>query len=130
MTSKLRLRNQEIAEMCLKKIKEIKKDAKGNNEKLDKYLTAIRRLPSTIVSNGLISAMAFYKSKEKEKKEIYQIISKLLKEQKLLNFKENEDLLDFLVRIDANTLRFVSSQVLLIATWLKRIAEVELREEE
>lgn len=126
MTSKLRLRNQEIAEMCLKKIKEIKEDPKAD---LDKYLTAIRRLPSTIVSNGLISAMAFYKSKE-EKKEVYEIISRLLQKQKLLNFKENEDLLDFLVRIDANTLRFVSSQVLLIATWLKRIAEVELREEE
>ncbi len=129
MTSKLRLRNQEIAEMCLSEIKEIKKDAKGNNEKLDKYLTAIRRLPSTIVSNGLISAMAFYKSKQ-EKRKVYKIVSELLKKQKLLNFKENEDLLDFLVRIDANTLRFVSSQVLLIATWLKRIAEVELREEE
>ncbi|MEO0151712.1 MAG: type III-B CRISPR module-associated protein Cmr5 [candidate division WOR-3 bacterium] len=102
----------------------------------DDYSSHAKRLPPMIVSNGLIPTLAFYKSKGKDRGQIYQDISEILE---ALEFKpycewksknQNKGLLEFLLDIDANTLRLVTMEVLSIANWLKRIVEVELEERE
>ncbi len=116
---------QERAKFCLEKVKEIKSNQDKSTQ--DKFKSAARNLPSFIVSNGLIPTLAFYKSKE-EKKKVYEIINKWLKERKII---ENDALSDLVNKDkDFNTLRLATMEVLALANWLKRIVEIELKEKE
>ncbi|MEO0224184.1 MAG: type III-B CRISPR module-associated protein Cmr5 [candidate division WOR-3 bacterium] len=133
MSSVIKTKHQQIAELSLECVRRIKKT--NNKDYIKDYSSYIKRLPSTIVNNGLIPALAFYKSKGKDRGQIFQDISEILGK---LNFKPyldwknnnpNKDLLDFLLETDPQTLRLTTSEVLNIATWLKRMAEVELKEE-
>ncbi len=96
------------------------------------YSSHAKGLPQMIISNGLISTLAFYKAKEKDRGQIYQDISEILE---ALNFKPyceekkgnpNLGLLDFLLNTNAHILRLATTEVISIANWLKRMAEVEL----
>jgi len=114
---------QERAKFCLEKVKEIKSNQDKSTQ--DKFKSAARNLPSFIVSNGLISTLAFYKSKA-EKKKVYEIINEWLKQRKII---ENDALSD-LVNKNFNNLRLATMEVLALANWLKRIVEIELKEKE
>ncbi|MCM8809921.1 MAG: type III-B CRISPR module-associated protein Cmr5 [Candidatus Omnitrophica bacterium] len=96
------------------------------------YSSHAKGLPQMIISNGLISTLAFYKAKEKDRGQIYQDISEILE---ALNFKpyceekkknSNLGLLDFLLNTDVHILRLATNEVISIANWLKRMTEVEL----
>jgi len=108
---------QERANFCIKQVKEVISDRK-------KYKSNARSLPSYIISNGLISTLAFYKSKE-ERKPVYITINEWLKKR---GFVKN-DALEELVNTDFQTLRLATAEALAIANWLKRIVEVEIGEE-
>jgi len=105
---------QERASFCIEKVKNLTSD-KG------KYKSYARSLPSFIVSNGLIPALAFYKSKE-DRKPVYDTINEWLKERKIIQ----NDAIDELVNVDFQTLRLATTEALSIANWLKRIVEVEI----
>jgi len=134
--------DQERASFCLKKVREIKSNKnkhvksdkdeeiqsnkdKDKDVKMDKFKTAAKNLPSFIISNGLIPTLAFYKSKS-EKKEVYDIIERWLKEKELI--PKDKDALSELVDKNFNILRLATMEVLALANWLKRIVEIELKE--
>jgi CRISPR-associated protein Cmr5 len=112
---------QEMASFCIKKVKEVKET--NDKSKIEKFGTNAKRLPSLIISNGLIPTLAFYK--KEEKKPVYDAINEWLKEK---NYIKN-DALEELANSDSQTLLLATIEVLAIANWLKRIVEVEIKED-
>ena len=90
------------------------------------YASHAKKLPQLIVSNGLVPTLAFYKSKGKERMQIYLDLELWLKYK---NFIQGNHLLEYLLTSDANWLRVITVESLAFSQWLKRMAEVELREE-
>jgi len=90
------------------------------------YATHAKKLPQLIVSNGLVPTLAFYKSKGKERMQIYLDLELWLKYK---NFIQGNHLLEYFLTSDANWLRVITVESLAFAEWLKRMAEVELKEE-
>jgi len=109
---------QKMASFCIRKVKEVKET--NDKEKIEKFGTNAKKLPSLIVSNGLIPTLAFYK--KEDKRLVYNTINEWLKEK---NYIKN-DALEELVNSDSESLRLATIEVLAIANWLKRIVEVEL----
>ena len=107
---------QERASFCIEERKKFKDDKK--------FKTNTKRFPELIVSNGLIPALAFYKAKE-ERKRVYNILNKWLKNKKYIT----NDALEELVNADVDRLRLVTVEALALATWLKRVVEVEIKDE-
>jgi CRISPR-associated protein Cmr5 len=102
------------------------------------YSSHAKRLSQMIISNGLITTLAFYKSKGDDRGQIYTDICEILEvtgfkpylDWKNRNSKEGSLLLEFLlVEADFQTLRLATMEVLAIANWLKRIVEVEIKDE-
>jgi len=112
---------QERAYFCIEEVRKIKKT--NNKDKIEKFETGAKRLPSFVVSNGLIPTLAFYKSK-KEREDVYKVVNEWLIKRKIIQ----NDALDDLVKADFQTLRLATMEVLAIANWLKRIVEVEIEE--
>ena len=90
------------------------------------YASHAKKLPQLIVSNGLVPTLAFYKSKGKERMQIYLDLELWLKYK---NFIQGNHLLEYLLTSDANWLRVITVESLAFSQWLKRMAEVELKEE-
>ena len=90
------------------------------------YASHAKKLPQLIVSNGLVPTLAFYKSKGKERMQIYLDLELWLKHKNLI---QGNHLLEYILTTDANWLRVITTESLVFAEWLKRMAEVELREE-
>lgn len=108
--------NQERAAFALKEVK----------NKNSRYASCAKKLPAMISTNGLILTLAFLKSKSKETKEVYNSLDNWLKKR---NFS-NKDSLENLLNVDFNTLRLATIEALSFANWLKRMAEIELKDEE
>lgn len=90
------------------------------------YASHAKKLPQLIVSNGLVPTLAFYKSKGKERMQIYLDLELWLKHKNLI---QGNHLLEYILTTNANWLRVITTESLVFAEWLKRMAEVELREE-
>jgi len=88
-----------------------------------------------IISNGLIPTLAFYKSKEEDRGQIYTDICEILEVtgfKPYLDWENNKEgslLLEFLLETDFPTLRIATIEVFAIANWLKRIVEAEIKED-
>jgi len=119
MSSRVQTLNQQRAEFALSEIKNIKNQP--DNKKKQKYSRNARRLPSLIVSNGLVPTLAFLKSKE-EMKDVYETVNKWLKDR---GYVQN-DALEELIKTDFINLRLATMEALEFANWLKRMAEIEL----
>jgi len=107
----------------------------SNYDYLSDYSSHAKRLPQMIISNGLIPTLAFYKSKGKDRGQIYTDICEIMEitgfksyTNRKNNKKEGSFLLEFLLEADFQTLRLATIEVLAIANWLKRIVEVEIEE--
>ena len=111
---------QARASFCLKKVKDFLSN-NPTNEKKDKFKRNGMRLAQMVVSNGLLSTLAFYKAKD-ERIYIYEIVNEWLKKSKYIK----NDALEELIEGDVNKLRLATIEALAIAEWLKRIIEVEV----
>jgi CRISPR-associated protein Cmr5 len=102
---------------------------------LSDYSSHAKRLSQMIISNGLIPTLAFYKSKEEDRGQIYTDICEILEVtgfKPYLDWENNKEgslLLEFLLETDFPTLRLATIEVLAIANWLKRIVEAEIKED-
>jgi CRISPR-associated protein Cmr5 len=102
---------------------------------LSDYSSHAKRLSQMIISNGLIPTLAFYKSKGDDRGQIYTDICEILEVtgfKPYLDWKNNKEgnlLLEFLLETNFQTLRLATIEVLAIANWLKRIVEVEVKED-
>ncbi len=103
---------------------------------LSDYSSHAKRFPQMIISNGLIPTLAFYKSKGKDRGQIYSDVCEMLEVLEFKLYKDFKDknkdknkgnvLLEFLINSDSNNLRLATMEVLALANWLKRIVEFEL----
>ena len=95
------------------------------------YSSHAKRLPQLIVSNGLIPTLAFYKSKGKDRRQIYNDIELWLKfganNGNGIIADKDKDLLEYLLEIDSSQLRLATMEALEFTSWLKRMAEIELK---
>jgi CRISPR-associated protein Cmr5 len=110
---------QRYLKTALEYIQEIeKKDAKFR----ENYLSRIRKLPSMITHNGLLTTVTFLYAKAKGKENADGII--LLQLVKFLKNSENaKAFIEELANIDANRLMLYSKRALELSQWLKRLAE-------
>ncbi len=112
---------QEIAQFCFNEISSYKRKLKDKDELL-KFKSDIRRLPAMITNNGLLATMAFYK---KTNEDVYNIINSWFSYK-----RQNIDLIEYLTNdVDYEELIFKTYEVLKLANWLKRIVEVEIKDE-
>jgi len=117
---------------------EVKQKSNLSDNYLSDYSSHAKRFPQMVISNGLIPTLAFYKSKGKDRGQIYSDICEMLEVLEFKLYKDFKDknkdknkgnvLLEFLINSDSNTLRLATMEVLALANWLKRIVEIELKE--
>ena len=114
---------QERAYFALKCVERIKTQ---NKEVKEKYKRNAKRLPALLTSNGLASTLAFLKSKP-ETEILYKDVEEWLKKREIV--KSNKSALEYCLEISPSQYRIITSEAIAFSQWLKRIAEVELREE-
>ncbi len=125
----MRSKVQELAQLAYECVKEVK-----GKEFASKYLAYARKLPSMITYNGLLTTVAFAKTKAKKASTEGKAWEKLLEHLKEflrregIN-KDNEDLIEFLSKLEVQEYRFITKKVLDFSLWLKRIAEGEIEDE-
>ncbi|MFN3599685.1 MAG: type III-B CRISPR module-associated protein Cmr5 [Aquificaceae bacterium] len=115
--------NQERGDFALKEVEKVK-NGKGDSKK---YKRNARRLPALITTNGLLATLAFLKSKD-ETKPVYESVDRWLKNRGYVG--EKEDALERLLKEDHHKLRLAILEVMAFASWLKRIVEIEIEDEE
>jgi len=94
---------------------------KPESEK-EKFESWAEKLPSMIVSCGLLQAVAFYKTK-KEGEPLYKIINKWLKTK--LSEADSFDALQWLTQsvVDLQQYLYISDEVLKLSIWVKKMAK-------
>jgi len=115
--------NQERGLFALNEVSKIKSD----RGKAKKYKSYAKKLPAFITTNGLIATLAFLKSKS-DAKDVYDSVVRWLKQQEYIESEENG--LEELLKVDYHKLRLATLEALAFASWLKRIVEIEIEEDE
>jgi CRISPR-associated protein Cmr5 len=125
---KMKTLNQKYASVAFKYIEEVEKKP---NLKKD-YLSRVRKLPSMITHNGLLTTLTFLYSKAKGKTEASADGLLLKQLVKFLERTENES--EFIRKLaeetDFKTLKLYTRRALNFSQWLKRLAEGTFGEEE
>ncbi|MDM7266977.1 MAG: type III-B CRISPR module-associated protein Cmr5 [Aquificaceae bacterium] len=119
----MRTLNQERGLFALNEVSKIKSD----RGKAKKYKSYAKKLPALIATNGLIATLAFLKSKS-DAKDVYDSVVRWLKQQEYIESEENG--LEELLKVDCHKLRLATMETLAFASWLKRIVEIEIEEDE
>ncbi len=97
-------------------------------DKKENYRSYIKRLPSIIQTNGLGQALAFYYSKGREHKIIYDQIYAWLKQKNKNLFNEpDEEFVKTVVNMDSRQYRVVTMEVLALLNWMRRFVEGRLK---
>jgi len=125
----MRSKVQELAKLAYECVGGVK-----NEDFASKYLAYAKKLPSMIIYNGLLTTVAFAKTKARKASTEGKAWEKLLEHLKEflrregIN-KDNEDLIEFLSKLEVQEYRFITKKVLDFSLWLKRIAEGEIEDE-
>ncbi|MDZ7816535.1 MAG: type III-B CRISPR module-associated protein Cmr5 [Planctomycetota bacterium] len=117
-----RTREQERARLALNAVKAVPSDQR------DDFKSQVRRLPSRIVTAGLLGSLAFLEAKASKSKGIERLIKALTEAVQTCDFDEglgqNETLLRKLAEAkDDIYLRQVTDEVMAYTSWLKRMVE-------
>lgn len=116
---------QRLASFAYEKVIEVK-----GEEYEKKYSSHVRKLPSMITYNGLLTTVAFIRSKAGSD-EGWEKVEKDIKEYlKVFEYKEVNSLVKFFADLELQEYRLYTKKLLYFANWLKRIAEGELKHEE
>jgi CRISPR-associated protein Cmr5 len=119
----MRSKVQELAKLAYECVKEVK-----GKEFAPKYLAYARKLPSMITYNGLLTTVAFAKTKKENAwRKLLEHLEKFLREEGIK--QENKDLIEFLSEREVQEYRFITKRVLDFSQWLKRVAEGEIEDE-
>jgi CRISPR-associated protein Cmr5 len=125
----LRSKVQKLAQLAYECVGGVK-----NEDFASKYLAYAKKLPSMIIYNGLLTTVAFAKTKAKKGSTEGKAWEKLLEH--IGEFLRNEginlggkDLIEFLSEREVQEYRFITKRVLDFSLWLKRIAEGEIEDE-
>jgi CRISPR-associated protein Cmr5 len=119
----MRSKVQELAQLAYECVKEVK-----GKEFASKYLAYARKLPSMITYNGLLTTVAFAKTKKENAwRKLLEHLEKFLREEGIK--QDNKDLIEFLSEREVQEYRFITKRVLDFSQWLKRIAEGEIEDD-
>lgn len=121
----MKSRVQEIAGFAYNCIAEVK-----NKEIESQYSSYVRKLPSMITHNGLLTTVAFIKSKVSRNEAWETVKSHIERYLKEIEGKSiNGELVKFFAEMELSEYRLYTKKLLFFAKWLKRIAEGELKYE-
>lgn len=130
---------QQRARFALDAINDFCRDLKAKeqreNKKYDKqkkeYKSNASSLPFMIKNNGLGQAAAFYLSKEKTHKELYNLLSDwLVKETKVFgNNVKDDDLLNGITNADMQTYLAAQAEAMIFLQWVKQFANAFMETE-
>ena len=93
------------------------------------YKSYTRKIPMMIKTNGLGSALAFVKSKQKKEayKKIYDQLSEWLMQECIttafLFNRKDAELVEEVIKLPSHEYRAVTMETLALMTWLRRFAE-------
>jgi|Deesub1362B_J571_1020462.scaffolds.fasta_scaffold03677_5 CRISPR type III-B/RAMP module-associated protein Cmr5 len=120
---KRKLNKSEISEDEMKNnYSQIKEPLKANI--IETYSSHAKRLSQMIISNSLVTTLAFYKSKDIARQQIFLDVQEWLKYRNFYN--GDIHLIEDLSSREASNLRVITTESIAFANWLKRMAEVEL----
>jgi CRISPR-associated protein Cmr5 len=121
----MRSKVQELAQLAYECVKEVK-----GKDFASRYLAYARKLPSMITYNGLLTTVAFAKTKAKKEdawRKLLEHLEKFLSKERIK--QDNKDLIEFLSEREVQEYRFITKRVLDFSQWLKRVAEGEIEDE-
>jgi len=125
----MRSKVQKLAQLAYECVGGVK-----NEDFASKYLAYAKKLPSMIIYNGLLTTVAFAKTKAKKAsiegkawKMLLGHLEKFLSEEGIK--QENKDLIKFLSELEVQEYRYITKRVLDFSLWLKRVAEGEIEDE-
>jgi CRISPR-associated protein Cmr5 len=121
----MRSKVQKLAQLAYECVKEVK-----DKQFASKYLSYAKKLPSMIIYNGLLTTVAFAKTKAKKEdawKKLLEHLKEFLRREGIN--QDNKDLIKFLSELEVQEYRFITKRVLDFSLWLKRIAEGEIEDE-
>ncbi len=96
--------------------------------KKSEFRSLSRRFPTMVHTNGLTVAVAFLFAKKDKNKhinehtEMYRIISEWLSN-KNNHSDDKSDLMNSIVKMESDTLRLATAEVMALLVWIKRFAE-------
>jgi len=100
------------------------------------YKSLARRLPQMITQNGLLTTLAFLKSKAKVKDGqknahyvILEQVTEYLSESFNINLRNYNSLIEELLKTSVEHYLHISEEAVKFSTWLKRIADGELEDD-
>ena len=138
----MRTIEQERAKYALKCIGEVKEKAKENPNIEEKYSSYVKKSPTLILTNGLGSTLAFYRSKigkdggeKKPERLAYKLLYNHLnnwvsgKEYDKINFTKGQDLLEWVTEASSLEAFQATQEVIQLLNWLSKFAKAELKEE-
>lgn len=97
---------------------------KEHNATQEEVRSYIKRLPLMIQTNGLGQALAFYYSKEKEHRDIYNQIAKWFSPTEKHTFITiDEELIYAISQMNRRTYRVVTAEVIELLNWMRRFAD-------
>lgn len=112
---------QERAKFAYDKIRSVK--GKAYEEEYARY---VKSVPALILTNGLGSTLAFYKSKGKGAyEELYNHINEWLNERNLCN----GDVLEWIMNTNSLKVLQATREVLALLNWMRKFAKAMLKEE-
>ncbi len=118
----------------LRRAYEFVREVKGKSFE-ESYSSLVKRLPSMISHNGLITTLAFLRAKGKKKEGEENAHSLLLKQlteyfnERFGTPKDYEKLVEELSQVDVARYLWMSKEMVSFSTWLKRMAEGLLKDE-
>lgn len=106
---------------------EVKAFVENNPADRTEYRSYVKKLPAMIQVNGLGQALAFYYSNNKKKAyfEIYQSLTKWLKEKFPEAFQqgENQTLVDVVINLDSQDYRLFTLEVMALLNWMRKFVD-------
>ncbi|WP_340695944.1 type III-B CRISPR module-associated protein Cmr5 [Hydrogenobacter thermophilus] len=123
----MRSRVQEVAKFAYDRVSKVRDQRDQEFKK--KYSSHAQKLPSMIVHNGLLTTVAFIRSKANSDKGWEAIEGDIKAFLNKFERKNPENLVEFFANLSLQEYRLYTQKLLYFAQWLKRIVEGELKYE-
>ncbi len=115
---------QERAKFAYEKVKSVK-----GKEFEEDYARYVKNAPALILTNGLGSTLAFYRSKKKKAYDtLYDHLNEWLRKRRF--YDDNTDVLEWIMKTDSLQVFNATQEVLSLLNWMKKFAKAMLKGDE
>jgi len=132
MSNEIRTLSQKRAEHALEEVLKVKDEPSANDNTKREFVSCVKNLPATIMTNGLGQALAMLLSKSKNnnvnnKKDVHiwvynALQSWLCGNEELSLFNSETKLIDGIIKYDRNTYIRAQAEALAWLEWYKKFA--------